>query len=914
MNLPTKSFLYYSRLYQKEWMKDLSVYLFLAFLVILKFWDYLNPYGEFYWIGDFLEVTHIRDFFYYHLKRGTLILWYPQLATGMPYLALEYGVFYPLDLLMGILSPHYFVPYRLSLIHALHYWLGGAFAFIYARQLGLSRFPALTSAICFMLGGFMLGHAYHRNVIQGYIWFPLILYFLDKALQQRKAFQAMLAGIFLAISFLGCHANFFYFIILFIAFYFLFRAYLGIREKSWQKIIGDSLYFLIMSAFCLGFSAIQLVPILLTSLKTLHGTLPFEWKAQIPFQLSNLTHFLIPDYTGWFAFDIGEQYGYIGLLPLTFALWGFFQSNDKRARFFFLVAFFGFIASLGTITPLYKILYHYLPGLSQFRIPARFNSLIIFPLTILAGFGFQSFLDHENRNLPNGVKISFTSLLLLFLGLGLVIFLYLRFFYFPAESIKLTSSPWELLWKGFFWFLFLWGTSFVLISVRDHIRSPLLFKSLIIILISMDLLFLGRIEGGGSATDPASFSPQALKILKEIKKENDFFRIGNRERLLSPLLLSREGISDYDVDNLVGYISTVIPQEYLGIYFLINKNPLLLDLLNVKYDMGSRPKIGNPFGELKIGSRKEEKEFYLNYPIKISTLSLYSALSNSASIPQGRIVALISLEKKDGSSKEIPIRAGIETSEWSIDHPGTIFAHQKARVIESWDMPHEGYQGHSFIFEMHLPRPMEVARIHFQYLSDLGELTIKKIVLNGLDLNQVQEKEAQNRFRLIAPNIYQNQFFLPRAFMIGKAKAVADEKDLLKNLERLNPREMVLVSHLPPGYHEPAHPSFSTQEAEITQYSPSLVKITTKAQDDKFLILSDTYSPYWRATIDQKPESILKVDYGLRGLYVPKGNHLIEFSFHFPPFYYGLAITCFTLLAAIFFFVWTIRRNHQRKA
>jgi Bacterial membrane protein YfhO len=902
-----------SRCHQKEWIKDLFIILFLAFLVVLKFWDYLNPFGHFFWIGDFLEVAHIRDFFYQNLKNGTLALWYPHMATGMPYLALEYGVLYPIDFLIGVLGQHYFVSYRLSLIHAFHYWLGGVFAFIYARQLGLSRFPSLTSAVCFMLGGFMMGHAYHRNVIQGYIWFPLILYFLDKALQERKTIWAVLAGVFLAFSFLGGHANFFYFIILFLAFYFLFRVYRGAKGRSWSSIIGDARYFLVMGVFCLGISAMQWVPIVLTSLRTLHGTLPFEWKAQIPFQLSNLIHFLIPDYTRWVAFDIGEQYGYIGLLPLVLALWGVYRTKESQVRFFVLVAFFAFIASLGQATPLYKILYYSLPGLSQFRVPARFNTLIIFPLAVLAGYGFQCLLDQGDRGPSGGRKISIQILLYLFLGMGLAIFFYLRFFYLSSEPGNFTPGPWVLLRKGLFWFLFLWGTSYALISLKTRFPSALLFKLSIVVLVSIDLLFLGRIEGGGSKTDPAFFSPQALTILKEIKKEGDLFRIGNREKILSPLLLSREGIPDYDVGNLVGYVGTVVPQEYLGIYFLIRNNPMLLDLLNVKYYIGARPKIDDSFGEIKLGGKIEEREFYLNYPMKISSLSIYSALSNSASIPQGQTVARITLEKKDGSRKELPIRAGMETSEWAIDRPGLNCAHQKAPVIESWEMPHERFQGHAYIFKALFPQPLEVSKIRFQYLSGRGELSLKNILFNGVEITRTLEKMIEDHFRWIAPDVYQNKTVLPRVFMVGKARAIADDKALLKNLEKLDPREMVLVNHLPPGYHEPDHPSFSVREAKISEYSLSRVQINTHAREDKFLILSDAYSPYWKATIDQKHGPILKADYGLRGVYVPKGDHRIDFSFYFNPFYYGLVVTCFTLLAAVVFFILAIRRNFLRR-
>ncbi len=890
---------------RKEWVKDLFLYAFLAILVLIKFWNFLIPKDKFYWIGDFLEVIPMRDYFYHHLKQGTLILWNSHIAGGMPYLAADYGAFYPIDFLIGILFPNFFDPYRLSIVHAFHFWLGGVFTYLYTRQMGLSRSPALLSSICFMLGGFLLGHAGHRNVIQTFIWLPLILYFLDKALMRQKVYGAALAGLFLAISFLAGHANFFYFILLFLSFYFLFRVYLGIRERSFKHIAGDTFYFLIMGFFCLGISAIQLLPILFTSLNTHHGSLPFEWKAQFAFPLLNLVHFLIPDYTQWTATDVGEQYGYIGLLPLIFAFWGIFHSKDPRIKFFGLVALFSFIASLGELTPLYKILYKFLPGLKQFRVPARFNALIIFPLAILSGFGFQYFL--EDREHRKAVVKSFKTLLYFSFLAGISVLL-IMLFILSQDSKDPFFGPWSLLKKDFFWFLLLWGISYLLISLRNrNLTSEFLIISFVLF-ISLNLIFLGRIDGAYSKTNPALISTQSQKVLKEIKKDPSPFRVNNYQGLLPLLYQQPDGFSVYDAGNFLGYVGMVVPQEYLEILFSSEENPMLLDLLDVKYYVGSKPNTHNGLKIWKIGGEFGNKELELKNSTRISHLAIISYLSHSTSIPQGTIVAQVKLVKKDGSTQIVPIRAGIETAEWAIERPGLKCSHQKAQIKESWEIGKEGYQGQSYFFTTDFPKPIEVSNIRLQYLSRQGSLLIKKIFINGGEV----EGLLKEHFQFIAPNIYKNPSCLPRVFMIGKAKAFIGEKELMEQMEQLDPRETILLSQLPTGYHEPVNPSFSDQEASIIQYLPDRITIMTKAREDKFLVLSDTYNPFWKATIDQKPSPILKVDYGLRGLYVPKGAHRIVFSFYFYPFYCGLTITCASLLVFFFLSFGVIRRNYRQ--
>jgi hypothetical protein len=901
---------------QQEWFKDLSSFLFLALLVILKFWNFLIAKDKFYWVGDFIDVISMRDYFYHHLKQGTLVLWNNYICGGMPYLGADFGVFYPIDLIMGILFPNYFDPYRLSIIHAIHFWLGGVFTYLYTRQLGFSRIPALVSSIAFMFGGFLLGRAGQKYSIQTYIWLPLILFFLDRALQQRKVFQAVMAGIFLAIAFLAGEANYFYFILLFLACYFLFRVYGNIKEKSWSTLTGDTFYFFVLGAVCLGISAIQLLPLLATSLNTHHGSLPFEWKAAYPFPLLNLPHFLIPGYTQWTATDIGEQYGYIGFLPLLFAFWGIFQLKDSRVRFLGLVALFAFVVSLGDLTPLYKFLFDFLPGLSQFRIPARFNSLIIFPLAILAGFGMEQFLKETGPEERNRHTKLLKRFLCIALGLGILGVVAVGFFLPGILQNGLSFGPWDKLNRDFYWFLLVWGASYILVSFWNRNSSKGWLKMVFVLLISADLLFLARIDGGYTKKDPIALPPQAQEIVKEIKKDPSLFRVGNNEKWLTPLsslVCYQQGISIYGLEGLLGYLNTVVPNEYLEIIFRIEKNPLLLDLLNVKYYIGTNPHIYSGLQEVKIGETPGHKDFYLNYPIEISDLALTTNLANALSIPQGRMVARLTLMKNDGSSQDIPIRAGIETSEWAIDKPGLKSLHKKTQVGESWDVPNEGYQGHSFVFKVNFPNPIKISKLGFQYLSDQGSLSIKKIVINGLELDGILEKILKDRFQLVAKNIYKNSYYLPRVFMIARAKAIVEEKELLHQLDQLDPRENILLSHLPPGYHEPQNSAFSTQEAEVIKYSPGKIRIVTSAQTDKFLVLSDTYNPYWKAVIDNKPSPILKVNYGLRGLYVPKGKHQIEFSFHFYPFYLGLVITLISLLGVLLFSFVTIRRNHFNK-
>jgi hypothetical protein len=886
-------------------LKDTGVFCFLAVFVVWRFRIFLLPGDLFYWVGDFIELAPQRAYFYQHLRQGSLILWDAFVGTGMPYLAEDFGVFYPIDLLIGMLTPDFFNPYLLSWVHALHFWLGGVFAYLYVRQLGLWRIPALVSSLCFIAGGFLVGRAGIRNGVATIIWLPLVLYFLDKALLRRRALWAALGGAGLAFSFLSGHPNLFYFNLLYIAAYFLFLFSRRLWLRDWPGLVRETGYFGVLGIFCLGLSAIELWPLIATSLSTYHGTRPYDWNVQFPFTPLNLVHFLIPGYTDWVAKAVDEEYGYIGLFPFLLALWAVFRCRDRRVIFFGLLALVALVASLGDATPLYRFLYDVLPGLNQFRIPAKFISLVTFPLAVLAGFGAQYFLEA-----PAGGDRR-TSLRSLYWVLGLALAGGLASLVLVGVSLSGQETGgkfWGIrgvLIPNFIWFLLLWSGAFLLVTLRNRERFLNGVKIGLIVLVGLDLQLLAWVEGGYVRTDPTLAAPLEQRIVAQLKKDQSLFRVSNIDRYLPSLRCYQEGIYPYDLANLLGYIHQVVPREYLGLLFRVDQNPRLLDLMNVKYFIGARPHPLEQSLVIKIGERNRERDLEFPAPTTVSKLKVQSLLTHSTAFLQGQTVARIDLENLNGRTTRIPIRAGIETAEWAIDRPGLKTSHQKARVASSWDIAGEGYQGHFYEFTIRLPEVTRAAKIIFRYMAGSGTMAIKKVEINDQDL----EGLLYARFQPLAPDVYYNPTFFPRVFMIARAEAVPQEEELLEKLEYLDPRKTLLLEKLPPDYREPAEPSFSAREAQVLHYSAHSVKISTRADQNKFLVLGDTYSSFWQATIDNRPAAVLKADYGLRGLYVPRGEHQVEFVFRFYPFYFGLAVTIFSLLALLFWAIVHCRRR-----
>jgi hypothetical protein len=63
------------------------------------------------------------------------------------------------------------------------------------------------------------------------------------------------------------------------------------------------------------------------------------------------------------------------------------------------------------------------------------------------------------------------------------------------------------------------------------------------------------------------------------------------------------------------------------------------------------------------------------------------------------------------------------------------------------------------------------------------------------------------------------------------------------------------------------------------------------------VVLSDSWFPGWRATVDGRPAQILRADAALRAVLVPGGRHRIEMSYRPTPLYAGAVLSLGTFLA-----------------
>lgn len=103
--------------------------------------------------------------------------------------------------------------------------------------------------------------------------------------------------------------------------------------------------------------------------------------------------------------------------------------------------------------------------------------------------------------------------------------------------------------------------------------------------------------------------------------------------------------------------------------------------------------------------------------------------------------------------------------------------------------------------------------------------------------------------------------------------------------------------------------------ATVTAYEANRIEVKTTADAPGILVLSEIYYPSWTVTVDGKDAELLNVDWSLRGVALPAGDHTVEMRFESDAYGTGMWISILTFLAAVggIVFLWLRGRNKKEK-
>ena len=163
--------------------------------------------------------------------------------------------------------------------------------------------------------------------------------------------------------------------------------------------------------------------------------------------------------------------------------------------------------------------------------------------------------------------------------------------------------------------------------------------------------------------------------------------------------------------------------------------------------------------------------------------------------------------------------------------------------------------------------------------------------------------------------LYQNDDFLPRAYLVSDVLPVADDAIALRVLtsDAFAPERSVMLEAVPPNY-RPSQGAAGT--VEVVRYTTNEAEMKVQASRDAILVFSDSYYPGWLATIDGSPTTIYRANVTQRAVVLPAGEHQVRFRFRPASVLAGFSVSSASLLVFVGCFLippfW--RKRTSRKA
>jgi hypothetical protein len=146
--------------------------------------------------------------------------------------------------------------------------------------------------------------------------------------------------------------------------------------------------------------------------------------------------------------------------------------------------------------------------------------------------------------------------------------------------------------------------------------------------------------------------------------------------------------------------------------------------------------------------------------------------------------------------------------------------------------------------------------------------------------------------------IYANDAALPRAFVVGAQRRVGDAYKEITS-EAFDPQHDAVVeagvSEGTPGLAGPAQILHTSNDRQVVE---------TRTTRPGILVVSDAWAPGWHAVIGGEELKVERVDYLYRGVRVPAGTHIVEFTYRPLSWRIGWIVSLVAFVALLGGFLW----------
>jgi len=879
-------------------------------------------------------------------------LWQPLLWGGYPLAADPQAMaWYPVSAIFSLVPRSY----NLFLIAA--YVLAASFAYGYLYSITRSRVAGLVCGLVYGMSGFMLAQLGHASLVHTAAWVPLIFWALEELRRSPSARWFVVGALATACGGLAGHLQIFLYALGLAGAYSLLALWspAGRRLRRLAVLWGMlgwgvclTAVQLIPTAELAGYgqraqmSFTEFVSFSLPPHHLFRMLFPYAFGGS-PGSLYGVSYFgeWGPPIGGW---GPTELIVYVGLLPLVLAAIGLTAYHDSRPVVWFwaAAALLAALLAMGDATPLARLFFH-LPGYDKFRVPARHLFALALAASALAGFGVAAI----ERGMAQGRLIRRVVLL----GAVVVVAVLLALL-FATEQLQaiagqkgidgLSFLPWRNPATALPLLIFcLAGASLIYWSRRPAARAG---QALLILTLLLDVGSFGWFyEWRFVSPEAKLFEPPAntARYVRELQAA------GQRVLPARGVLTPREGFPPnvsalWGVPSASGY-SGLILSRISRLLDMTNDGAVAdswqdaansaLDLLAVRYVFLPRENLaraaegtnaqGPRWASTDLGlslgvgcsvPHPVSAQFALPSPVRADAIGLISALACSAEVGDAAPVLRVLVTDANGDTQTQTLRAGRETAEWAYDCSDvrSHIKHQRAPIHESYTVARGDGQcaGHSYRGTLPFSQPAEITNIKLEWLGTPGSLDVKKISLfdettgRSFPVEQSARLPDPARWRFVedvgSVRVYENLRAQPRAWLVSEVLSLSPDAILqaikssrLPDGRAFDPARIALVEIA-----GPLAGATLDQRGSVSITHSSEIGVTARVSSaaPSFLVLSDVYYPGWGATIDEQPAQLFQTDFVLRGVFVPAGEHLVQFTYAPRSVYWGGLISASALV------------------
>ena len=330
---------------------------------------------------------------------------------GTPESAALRPQYYPLVVIDLFTSEHRYFGWR----YIFAMFTAGYFMYLCTRSFGLHPLAALIAGAAYASAPAFLSftHAGHFAKMTVIGLFPLMYWALNRGMDTRRIIYFLILGGTVGIAIYSPHLQMAYFALWTLGLLFLYKLIRGLSRNGTKIALYQTL--LSAGAICLGLAigAEGVIPQYWNT-KTSSKRAATEQTSDDGYEFASswslhpeeIFALAIPEfvafdtnttphkYWGRNAFKINSEY--VGIVPLFFAIFALSRIRKKNHIAFLLGLFILAVAyALGPHTPLHKLLYHLIPGVSVLRAPGMIAFLFSFALCALGAYGLHRLITDD---------------------------------------------------------------------------------------------------------------------------------------------------------------------------------------------------------------------------------------------------------------------------------------------------------------------------------------------------------------------------------------------------------------------------------------------------------------------------------------------------------------------------------------